>query len=103
MHFHGPVEGPAFEVKVPYIIPHHHDEHAEHNHLHDHLGYVLDYTAHPKYEYKYGVEDYHTGDFHSQKETRDGKSLAVICGYANCERREKIVVALSIQEKGKDE
>ncbi|KAG5876170.1 hypothetical protein JTB14_027565 [Gonioctena quinquepunctata] len=28
--------------------------------------------AHPKYEFAYGVEDYHTGDIHSHKETRDG-------------------------------
>ena len=71
MHFHGPVEGPAFEVKVPYI-PHH----TEHNHLlgHDHHDhYSIDYVAHPKYQFSYGVEDHHTGDFHGQKESRDGK------------------------------
>lgn len=28
--------------------------------------------AHPKYAYKYGVNDYHTGDVKSQHETRDG-------------------------------
>ncbi|XP_043288059.1 histidine-rich glycoprotein-like [Venturia canescens] len=87
MHFHGPVEGPEFEVKVPYIIPHS----SEHNHLvhgeghesteeagsdHDfHHGYTLDYVAHPKYKFSYGVEDHHTGDFHGQKETRDGSSV----------------------------
>ncbi|KAH0821617.1 hypothetical protein GEV33_001174 [Tenebrio molitor] len=31
-----------------------------------------DYYAHPKYEFKYGVEDHHTGDIKSQSETRDG-------------------------------
>jgi hypothetical protein len=38
---------------------HHHDE-------------IVDYYAHPKYAYKYGVSDYHTGDVKSQHETRDG-------------------------------
>lgn len=71
MHFHGPVEGPEFEVKVPYVEPHH-EEHGHHHHNHE-PHYVLDYVAHPKYEYSYGVEDHHTGDFHSQKETRDGE------------------------------
>nr|XP_023019612.1 cuticle protein 8-like [Leptinotarsa decemlineata] len=28
--------------------------------------------AHPKYEFAYGVEDHHTGDIHSHKESRDG-------------------------------
>ncbi|KAK5646874.1 hypothetical protein RI129_005338 [Pyrocoelia pectoralis] len=31
-----------------------------------------DYYAYPKYTYKYGVNDYHTGDIKSQHETRDG-------------------------------
>lgn len=32
----------------------------------------VDYYAHPKYTFKYGVSDYHTGDVKSQHETRDG-------------------------------
>ncbi|KAJ8667013.1 hypothetical protein QAD02_008675 [Eretmocerus hayati] len=56
-HFHGPVEGPAHEITV-------HDKHGHH---------VIDYVAHPKYDFAYGVEDHHTGDFHGQKEHRDGK------------------------------
>ncbi|NP_001166262.1 cuticular protein RR-2 family member 44 [Nasonia vitripennis] len=75
MNFHGPVEGPEHEIKVPYIETHHH-EHHEHEHYHEpEIKYVHDYVAHPKYEYSYGVEDHHTGDFHSQKETRDGSSV----------------------------
>ncbi|XP_034232363.1 cuticle protein 19-like [Thrips palmi] len=35
---------------------------------HDHQ----DYHAHPKYSYKYGVSDHHTGDIKSAHETRDG-------------------------------
>lgn len=92
MHFHGPVEGPGFEVKVPYVIPHHYEHHHEdHEHHHHHhedsndlsehhkhveegfLGHVTDYVAHPKYEFAYGIEDHHTGDFHGQKEVRDGE------------------------------
>lgn len=70
LQFHGPVEGPVFEVKVPYAED-------SSNHLHGHeqqeLRYALDYVAHPKYEFSYGVEDHQTGDFHAQKETRDGE------------------------------
>ncbi|XP_057666754.1 uncharacterized protein LOC130900265 [Diorhabda carinulata] len=44
----------------------------------NHHGYDLhkpehiDYYAHPKYSFKYGVNDYHTGDIKSQHESRDG-------------------------------
>ncbi|KAJ8918355.1 hypothetical protein NQ315_008049 [Exocentrus adspersus] len=33
---------------------------------------ILPFQAHPKYEFAYGVEDHHTGDIHSHKESRDG-------------------------------
>ncbi|XP_011495039.1 PREDICTED: cuticle protein-like, partial [Ceratosolen solmsi marchali] len=58
-HFHGPVEGPGHEITV-------HDKHGHH---------TYDYVAHPKYEFSYGVEDHHTGDYHGQKEQRDGKHV----------------------------
>ncbi|KAF5307759.1 hypothetical protein FQR65_LT06630 [Abscondita terminalis] len=32
----------------------------------------VDYYAHPKYKFKYGVSDDHTHDHHNQHETRDG-------------------------------
>ncbi|XP_019875915.1 cuticle protein 19 [Aethina tumida] len=32
----------------------------------------VDYYAHPKYEFNYGVQDPHTGDHKSQHEVRDG-------------------------------
>lgn len=57
-HFHGPVEGPAEEIS-------HHGKHGHH----------VNYVAHPKYEFSYGVEDHHTGDHHGQKEHRDGESM----------------------------
>ncbi|XP_046748923.1 histidine-rich glycoprotein-like [Diprion similis] len=73
-HFHGPVEGPVYEVKVPYVPDH--DEHAHlHGQHHQDHGYTLDYVAQPKYEFSYGVEDHHTGDIHGQKESRDGKTV----------------------------
>lgn len=56
-HFLGPVTGPGHEVAV----------HDKHGHQH------VDYVAHPKYEFAYGIEDHHTGDYHGQKEHRDGK------------------------------
>ncbi|XP_046742263.1 cuticle protein 19-like [Diprion similis] len=59
-HFHGPVVGPHHEVSWKGKHGHHH----------------VDYVAHPKYDFGYGVEDHHTKDFHSQKEHRDGKNVA---------------------------
>jgi hypothetical protein len=87
MHFHGPVQGPEYEVKVPHVVLDHHF--AEHNFLHggqehEHRhqdGYTVDYVAHPKYEFSYGVEDHHTGDFHGQKESRDGEYLSCECSF----------------------
>ncbi|KAF2880932.1 hypothetical protein ILUMI_25239 [Ignelater luminosus] len=35
-------------------------------------GHVVDYYAHPKYEFNYGVSDAHTGDHKQQHEVRDG-------------------------------
>ncbi|KAK5647069.1 hypothetical protein RI129_005533 [Pyrocoelia pectoralis] len=35
-------------------------------------GHAVDYHAHPKYEFKYGVADAHTGDNKNQYEVRDG-------------------------------
>ncbi|XP_030747826.1 cuticle protein 7-like [Sitophilus oryzae] len=35
-------------------------------------GHDVDYYAHPKYSYNYGVADGYTGDSKSQTETRDG-------------------------------
>ncbi|XP_077271090.1 uncharacterized protein LOC143902234 [Temnothorax americanus] len=58
-HFHRPVIGPGHEVIV-------YDKHGHHH---------VDYVAHPNYEFAYGVEDRHTGDYHGQKEHRDGKKV----------------------------
>ncbi|KAL3283001.1 hypothetical protein HHI36_006158 [Cryptolaemus montrouzieri] len=35
-------------------------------------GHAVDYYAHPKYEFNYGVQDPHTGDHKFQQESRDG-------------------------------
>ncbi|CAH0557234.1 unnamed protein product [Brassicogethes aeneus] len=43
-----------------------------------HAHHDVDYYAHPKYEYSYGVQDAHTGDHKSQHEERDGD---VVKGY----------------------
>ncbi|XP_021698955.1 cuticle protein 19 [Aedes aegypti] len=45
---------------------HGHHEYAHHEDEH------VDYYAPPKYAFKYGVNDFHTGDVKSQHETRDG-------------------------------
>ncbi|KAF5307755.1 hypothetical protein FQR65_LT06626 [Abscondita terminalis] len=44
-------------------------QHGGYGHGH---GHDVDYYAHPKYEFKYGVSDAHTHDQHSQQEHRDG-------------------------------
>ncbi|XP_011874260.1 PREDICTED: uncharacterized protein LOC105565568 [Vollenhovia emeryi] len=76
MHFQGPVQGPEYEVKVPHVPVDHLGEHnylqTHHEHRH-HDGYTVDYVGKPKYEFSYGVEDHHTGDFHGQKESSDGE------------------------------
>ena len=55
-HFHGPVIGHDEEVTWK-------DKHGHEHH---------DYVAQPHYEFAYGVEDHHTGDYHGQKEHREG-------------------------------
>ncbi|XP_071859591.1 uncharacterized protein [Bombus fervidus] len=76
LQFHGPVEGPVFEVKVPYAENHEDSSNNLHGHEQQEHGYEFDYVAHPKYDFSYGVEDHQTGDFHAQKETRDGSSVS---------------------------
>ncbi|XP_017756837.1 PREDICTED: sarcoplasmic reticulum histidine-rich calcium-binding protein-like [Eufriesea mexicana] len=76
LQFHGPVEGPVYEVKVPYAVTHEDNSNDLHGQEQQEQGYALDYVAHPKYEFSYGVEDHRTGDFHGQKETRDGSSVS---------------------------
>ncbi|XP_063698125.1 cuticle protein 7-like [Culicoides brevitarsis] len=51
-------------ARVSYDHGHHGYEHHEDEHV--------DYYAPPKYAFKYGVNDFHTGDVKSQHETRDG-------------------------------
>lgn len=77
MHFQGPVQGPEYEVKVPHVPVDHLSEHnfLGHNEHHHHDGYTVDYVAKPKYEFSYGVEDHHSGDFHGQKESSDGHGV----------------------------
>ena len=36
---------------------------------------MFDLQSHPKYSYKYGVEDHHTGDMKSAHEERDGDKV----------------------------
>ncbi|KAJ2946168.1 hypothetical protein O0L34_g5102 [Tuta absoluta] len=57
---------------------HKHDGHQTpvvvhgHGHGHEHHGHVVDYHAHPKFEFGYKVDDHHTGDHKQQHEHRDG-------------------------------
>ncbi|XP_052123388.1 cuticle protein 19-like [Frankliniella occidentalis] len=55
------------------VIQHSHPIHISHHepikHEEEHEHIIL---AHPKYDFKYGVEDSHTGDYKDAKEERDG-------------------------------
>ncbi|KAI4500512.1 hypothetical protein M0802_004474 [Mischocyttarus mexicanus] len=78
MHFHGPVEGPEYEIKVPYVVlknEHNYLSNGQNYHTDD-QEYATDYIAYPNYQFAYGVEDHHTGDFHGQKESRNGNSVS---------------------------
>ncbi|XP_068085634.1 uncharacterized protein [Anabrus simplex] len=94
-YFHGPVEGDAQEV---HVSDGHggggggghgghgghggggggHGGHGGYGGHGGHGGHgggghgYIDYVAHPRYEFAYGVTDHHTGDKHGQKESRDG-------------------------------
>ncbi|XP_034824750.1 cuticle protein 19-like [Maniola hyperantus] len=50
-----------FQPKITYDV-HHHIPEDEH----------VDYYAYPKYVFKYGVNDFHTGDIKTHHESRDG-------------------------------
>ena len=64
---HHEAEGYGHIARSDYGHEAQHDAHEYH-----HEDELVDYYAHPKYAYKYGVNDYHTGDIKSQHETRDG-------------------------------
>ncbi|XP_026740115.1 histidine-rich glycoprotein-like [Trichoplusia ni] len=85
-----------YEGHAQHIVPEHHHHHvmcmlslaiamvsgyghsSQYIHRHDghhqpvHHGHHHDYYTHPKYEFEYKVEDWHTGDHKSQHEHRDG-------------------------------
>ncbi|CAH1996490.1 unnamed protein product [Acanthoscelides obtectus] len=52
------------------------EEHSGHQHYHHHIvpkeEHIVDYYSPPKYTFKYGVSDHHTGDIKSAHEERDG-------------------------------
>ncbi|XP_031329406.1 cuticle protein 19-like [Photinus pyralis] len=63
-HKHGYGHGSSYtSLNVGHQAAHHLSAY-EHEDLHHH--------SHPKYEFKYGVADPHTKDFHNQHEVRDG-------------------------------
>lgn len=53
-------------------LGHQEQDHYQHAYQHQQEEEHVDYHSHPKYEFKYGVNDYHTGDIKSQHEERDG-------------------------------
>ncbi|XP_045471409.1 cuticle protein 8-like [Harmonia axyridis] len=63
-------EGVQEEIHGNQVASHGYE--AAHEEPEEHHKKVIDYYAPPKYSFKYGVQDYHTGDIKSQHETRDG-------------------------------
>ncbi|XP_068904086.1 cuticle protein 8-like [Tenebrio molitor] len=63
-----PLVGHAIPV-APVALKTIHNYQVTENHLEDHHE---EHYSHPKYEFKYGVEDHHTGDIKSHSESRDG-------------------------------
>ncbi|XP_045534293.1 cuticle protein 19 [Papilio machaon] len=55
---------PALVHEEPQLVFDHHHHISEDEHV--------DYYAYPKYEFKYGVNDFHTGDIKTHHESRDG-------------------------------
>ncbi|XP_063821012.1 cuticle protein 19-like [Ostrinia nubilalis] len=53
---------PTLHVQPRLGFDHHHISEDEH----------VDYYAYPKYVFKYGVNDFHTGDIKTHHESRDG-------------------------------
>ncbi|XP_077294530.1 uncharacterized protein LOC143917031 [Arctopsyche grandis] len=51
----------------------HHNQHHQLEEHHD--DEHVDYFAYPKYSFKYGVNDFHSGDIKSHHETRDGDTV----------------------------
>ncbi|KAL0840199.1 hypothetical protein ABMA28_015489 [Loxostege sticticalis] len=49
---------------------HHHQGFDHHHHISE--DEHVDYYAYPKYVFKYGVNDFHTGDIKTHHESRDG-------------------------------
>ncbi|KYN38549.1 Cuticle protein 19 [Trachymyrmex septentrionalis] len=82
-HFHGPVVGPGHELIV-------HDKHGHHH---------VDYIAHPKYKFAYGVEDHHTSDYHGQKEHRDDKISLIYVTFFSFVGK-KVIGEYTIKEPG---
>ncbi|KAK4879346.1 hypothetical protein RN001_007492 [Aquatica leii] len=77
-HGHGGYQKPAQHAgynQIAYAAPvatvHAAPAAAEYNYGHGQQQHV-DYYAHPKYEFSYGVADEHSKDYHSQHEVRDG-------------------------------
>ncbi|KAK6641476.1 hypothetical protein RUM44_013188 [Polyplax serrata] len=70
-HGHAFAHGQDFGYGGALEQGHGHGHGVEYGHGHGHE-HVVDYHAYPKYTFKYGVKDFHTGDVKHQHETRDG-------------------------------
>ncbi|XP_031343049.1 cuticle protein 19-like [Photinus pyralis] len=67
---HGHHSAPVYHHAAP--VAYHHAAPLVHHAAPLHAAHHVDYHAHPKYEFSYGVADAHTHDHHSQHESRDG-------------------------------
>ncbi|CAB3243196.1 unnamed protein product [Arctia plantaginis] len=62
--------GPSDLEEAATIV--HTDSKPSFDHHHISEDQHVDYYAYPKYEFKYGVNDFHTGDIKTHHESRDG-------------------------------
>ncbi|EDW78992.2 adult-specific cuticular protein ACP-22 isoform X2 [Drosophila tropicalis] len=74
-HAHQEVEDYGHQHQIERISLGEEHGHHEPQHYEHHEDEHVDYYAPPKYAFKYGVNDFHTGDVKSQHETRDGDTV----------------------------
>ncbi|KAL5278742.1 hypothetical protein ACFFRR_003392 [Megaselia abdita] len=69
---------PAYVQHYAHTEPAYHHAQPAYHHVepaYHHVKEEVDYHAHPKYDFSYGVHDAHTGDVKEQTESRDGDAV----------------------------
>ncbi|XP_017488848.1 PREDICTED: cuticle protein 8-like [Rhagoletis zephyria] len=79
---------------------HHHGNHGYGSHTHHQHVHHHEPHHHPKYEFKYGVKDAHTGDHKSQWEHRDGDHVKGGYTFAEADGTIRVVEYTADKHKG---